>query len=65
MEVMSAIGSGTANVNIYEGCLNLGGRYGSLAYTAGTSWIGYGLTNTEMKNLRSAILAFETALGRN
>lgn len=53
MEVMSAIGSGTANANIYEGCLNLGGRYGSLAYTAGTSWIGYGLTNSEMKNLRT------------
>ncbi|APZ82862.1 hypothetical protein [Flavobacterium phage FL-1] len=64
-EFTSVNGSGVANSNVYEGALNSSGRYGSLAFTGGTSFIGFGLTNTEMKNLRDCILVFETALGRN
>jgi len=65
LEVATANGFSVPNVNIYEGALNLTGRYGSLGYTAGTSFIGKGLNNTEIFNLRTCILTYETTLGRN
>jgi hypothetical protein len=65
LEAVSTIGTGVPNVNIYEGALDLGGFYGGLAFTAGTSFIGRGLTATEILNLRNCILVYETALGRN
>jgi hypothetical protein len=64
-EFTSINGSGVPNADIYEGALNSSGRYGSMAFTSGTSFIGFGLNNTEMKNLRTCILTFESALGRN
>jgi len=65
LEEVSVNGTGVPNVPIYEGCLNLGGKYGNLTFGAGTSFIGNGLTSVEMTNLRTAILTYETALGRN
>jgi len=54
------------NVNFYEGALNLSNSYyNGVAATFGTSFIGVGLTDTEIGNLQTAIIAFETALGRS
>jgi len=65
LEEVATNGTGVCNVPIYEAALNLGGIYGALPFGAGTSFIATGLTNTEMLNLRTAILTYETALGRN
>jgi hypothetical protein len=65
LENVSVTGVGVPNANIYEGALNLSGRYGSLGVRFGTSFIANGLTSTEIENLRICILAYETLLGRN
>lgn len=59
-------GSAPANINFYEGALNVNNSYyNGINGTYGCSFIGQGLTDTEMANLQTAIITFETALGRN
>ena len=64
LETVAVTGSGVPNVPIYEGALNLNGRYGSLAFGAGSSFIGTGLTVLEMNRLYEIILNLETAFSR-
>lgn len=59
-------GTSLPTVNFYEGALNLSNSYyNGLNATYGTSFFGLGLTATEISNLQTAIITFETALGRN
>jgi len=59
-------GTSVANVNLWEGCLNVSNSfYRGLNGTYGTTFIAEGLTETEMGNLQTAIITFETALFRN
>jgi len=64
--VASVNGSAPPNLNIYEGAMNVNNSPSSgINATYGTSFIGIGLNSDEIALLQSAIITFETALGRN
>jgi len=59
-------GTSVPTINLYEGCFNFfNAYYFGLDATYGTSFVAEGLTETEIGNLRTSIITFETALGRN
>ena len=59
-------GTTAPNHNVFEGGLNLNGsHYNGANLTIGTSFYGEGLTDSEMASLRTAILNYETSIGRN
>lgn len=60
-------GTAAADLNLWEGALNLNNtRYsGSADGRLGCSFVGNGMNDTEIADLRSAIVTFETSLGRN